>query len=175
MDTVTHLKLKHLHNPNKYGLAMWNAKNVSLSERFQALCGITMEEFKEPANQILKSFNTRNAAMFTKLCDVPSHFVTLEDLVVMDIMYDKLQFAVNALEANHNLLLSTISALDTLSPAQIMRVTINTLVYEKTYGGMEEKPKKCPHYMLEHVPTKEEIQSLGLSPENQAHAEEFFY
>ncbi len=167
MDTTTWLKLKHLNNPDQYGLDMWrSAGHTTLKDRVEALQGMTMFECKDPFMDILEKYNARTSSMFDKFKSIPANLVVGDDLTIMTVdMCEKLQHAVNARESQKILVNVTANALRFLSREEIMRVTVNSLIFAKLHPGVEPSCDEMVHNML-HQPTFEQIQTIGLDAAN---------
>ncbi len=168
MNTTTWLKLKHRGNPNQYALDMWRSKdNTALKDRVEALQAIQLTEFKEIGVAILDKYNLRNASQWMEFKLVDPCTVLEEDVAIMDQVLDKLQQVVSSKAALAEIALATISALDLLSPLEIMRVSINTLLWVQNHPNQPAPhSREIVEAFLQTTPSFEDVQRLGMSPEN---------
>lgn len=173
MDTLTWYKLKFATNPNRYALAIWKHPNqFDKKDLLEALNCFVISDFEPVANAIITKFNSRHPeCKVLKLKDIPSDLIIEDDMIPMTNAYDKLESVINKQEAMQDLLLATLNAVqDGMSPKDLIRITINTLVLEKKSPGAGQNRMTRENYrnFISHIPTKEEIESLGLSTEQLA-------
>jgi len=166
MEHVTWLKLKHAGSPNRYALEIWKYKEVDAATKLEALCGmVNIAELKEISNEIVRTFNARTIKEgwdnnpVSKLKDIPLKLIVIEDMVCVGESYDKLEHAVNAQESMESLSLAVLEAMRILSPSQIRRLIVNTLIYHKKHGKEPPRDRETVLKMME------DFQSLGLSDE----------
>ncbi len=160
---------QNLKNPNKYGLAMWKSPNISTKDRFEAICGMPIEEMKCVKAEICSRFNSSTYTNYSECKDIPSDLVTEEDLVPMNNHWSKVERAVNAQEVIQEICQTIVGSLDTLSRSDIMRTIINVCIFNQKY---EKEKKSLQNINLEELnevlvykASVEDIQALNLSPE----------
>jgi hypothetical protein len=172
MDVTTWLKFKYAKNPNQYGLAIWQAPNIAMKDRFEALCGMPIPEMKDVKQEIVSRFNNRTNSNFTKSEDIPSDSVTYEDLSHMNEAFLKVEHAVKAQEILQEILQTVLGSLHILSRSDILRTLANVCIFHKEYEKEGKSMKNLSleelNKIIEYKATLEEVEALHLDTETHS-------